>query len=79
MVEKWLFSRGLPNRFFLTAGMMGFRGERIDLKLHPAHVRPPGELLLDRVTRAERQGDELPDEPCADGEAIEPRLAGTTT
>ncbi len=39
-------------------------------------IRPPGELLLDRVTRAERQGDELPDEPCADGEAIEPRLAG---
>jgi hypothetical protein len=39
-------------------------------------IRPPGELLLDRVTRAERQGDELPDEPCADGESIEPRLAG---
>ena len=25
-------------------------------------IRPPGELLLDRVTRAERHGDELPDE-----------------
>jgi hypothetical protein len=33
-------------------------------------------LLLDRVTRAERHGDELPDEPFADGESIEPRLAG---
>ena len=39
-------------------------------------IRPPGELLLDRVTRAERQGDEWPDEPCAGGESIEPRLAG---
>ena len=39
-------------------------------------VGPPGELHLDRVTRAERHGDEWPDEPCADGEAIEPRLAG---
>lgn len=37
-MEKWQFSRGLPNRFFLTTGMMGFRGERIDLKRHPAHV-----------------------------------------
>ncbi len=27
-------------------------------------------------TRAERHGDELPDEPFADGESIEPRLAG---
>ena len=42
--------------------------------IRPTH--PPGELLLDRVTRAERHGDELPDEPFADGEAIEPRLAG---
>ena len=52
----------------------GFRGERNHLKLDAAHVRPPGELLLDRVTRAERHGDELPDEPFADGESIEPRL-----
>ena len=33
-------------------------------------------MLLDGVTRAERHGDEWPDEPFADGEAIEPRLAG---
>ena len=39
-------------------------------------IPPPGELLLDRVTRAERHGDELPDVPFADGESIEPRLAG---
>ncbi len=39
-------------------------------------IRPPGELLLDRVPRAERHDDELPDEPCADGKSIEPRLTG---
>ena len=39
-------------------------------------IRPSGVLRLDRVTRAERHGDEWPDERFADGEAIEPRLAG---
>ena len=56
-------------------GEAELHGERIHLKLHPAELRPPGELLLDRVTRAERHGDELPDEPFADGESIGPRLA----
>jgi hypothetical protein len=67
MVEKWQFSRSLPNRFFLTAGMMGLPlGAGDSVEENPAIHRPQ------RADRPEA-------EPFADGGSIEPRLAATSS
>src|SRR5262249_10237929 len=48
---------------------------RIDDDLHPAVVRLAGDLLLGRVTIAERHGDELANDAFFDAIAVKPGLA----
>ena len=56
-----------------------FRVHGIGLDLDAADVGFAGELFFHGVAVAEGHGDELPDEPFADGKAVEPRLLRETT